>query len=87
MNRRQDMPEIPWEISVQRMAARAREPGQRRDQRQRQEDAVFYLAEGSAIHKETSARRSSLRSIACAAAITVKVIRNSSNPRAISEEV
>ena len=78
---------MPCEISVHRMAARPASPARVAISERRQEDAVFHLAESAARHIEASARRSSLRSIACAAAITVNVIRNSSRPRAISDEV
>src|ERR1700688_5074098 len=61
--------------------------GQRRDQRQREKCAVLEFAEGAPVHTAVPTRRSSLRSMACAAAITVNVIRNSSSPSAISEEV
>src|SRR5579859_1140488 len=63
------------------------EPREGGDQGQRQERAIFDLAQDPPIHTTAPERRSSLRSIACAAAITVNVIRNNSNPSAMSAEV
>src|ERR1017187_6445222 len=65
----------------------ASEPRKGRNQRQSQEGAVFNLAETAPVHSVSDARRSILRSIAWAAAMTENVIRNSNNPNAISDEV
>ena len=56
------------------------EPREGGNQRQRQKYAIFDLAQHSPIHTTAPERRSSLRSIACAAAITVNVIKKSSSP-------
>src|SRR5882757_5706643 len=61
--------------------------GQGGDQGQRQKYAVFDLSQQAPIHATAPERRSSLRSMACANAITVNVMRNSNSPRAIREEV
>src|SRR6202020_796218 len=57
------------------------------DERQHQKDAVLDLAQQPPIHMPATPCRSSRRSMACAAAITVKVMRNSSRPRAMRDEV
>src|SRR6185437_6077494 len=67
-----------------RQAGQARQGGHRG---QREESAVFRLAQRPPVHAADPPRRSNRRSMACAAAITVKVIKNNSSPRAISEEV
>ncbi len=84
---RPDRPDTPCEISVHRMAARQASPVRVAIERQRQECAVLDFAQQASIHATAPVRRSSLRSIACAAAITVKVIKNSNRPSAMSEEV
>src|SRR5712672_983221 len=58
-----------------------------RDEGQEEEGAVFRFAQRPSIHTANPPRCSSRRSMACAAAITVKVMRNSSNPSAMSDEV
>src|SRR5271165_232606 len=58
-----------------------------RDHGEQQKDDILELSPQASLHMPETPRRSSLRSMACAAAITEKVMRNNNSPSAMSEEV
>ena len=78
---------MPCEIRVHRMAARQASPANVAIIDSARKAPFLILRSARRFIREASARRSSRRSIACAAAITENVIRNRSNPSAISDEV
>src|SRR5882672_2070425 len=57
------------------------------DEREQQKHAVLDFSKQSPVHRPAAPCRSSLRSMACAAAITVKVMKNNNKPSAMSDEV
>src|ERR1700722_6485622 len=65
----------------------AGQSGHGRNQGQRQKDGIFCLAPRASFHTAAAPRRSKRRSSACAAAITVKEMRNNNRPNAIRDEV
>src|ERR1700693_4735006 len=87
VNKCHDMPAKPCEINVQRMAARHARPASVASNESDRNSAFFAFRYARRFMAYKGTRCSSRRNIAWAAAITVKVMRNSSKPSAIRDDV
>ena len=86
VNRCQDIPASPCDSSVHRIAARQARPNAVATSDSARKMPFFALRSVRRVIPRNP-RRSNRRSMAWAAAITVKVMRNSNSPSAMSEEV